>query len=68
MAVQSKRSKRFYATLFLYGDALTICTRHKTRCAAKRAARECEQRGGMDHKLWMIVEENLPHRKPKGGS
>jgi DNA-binding XRE family transcriptional regulator len=45
-----------YWTVFYYGGALTLCSRHRTPEAADRAATRCEKSGGTSHIL-LYVEE-----------
>jgi hypothetical protein len=33
-----------------------VCTRHKTFAAAERAARECERRGGAEHRIYRVEQ------------
>jgi len=53
--VRPKAIQEFW-TVFQYGDALTLCSRHRTPEAAERAAIRCERVGGSRHRL-LYVEE-----------
>jgi len=45
-----------YWTVFMYGGSLTMCTRHRSRAAAERAARLCEKAGGAKHRILHVSE------------
>lgn len=47
--------KPFYETRFRYGDAIALCSTHKSLAAAKRAARACEKRGGAKHEIVKVL-------------
>lgn len=49
-------------TLFYYGSAETICSKHRTLPAAERLAKACERRGGAKHRI-VRVTEIVPYEK-----
>jgi len=54
--MSNRKVTTFYMTTFMYGSTRTICSKHKTFYAAKRAARKCEKRGGAFHdEIWEVV-------------
>lgn len=56
-----KQIVRQFWTLFYYGEAETICSKHKSLSAAKYAARKCEKRGGERHRI-VEVREVVPYK------
>ena len=56
-----KRIVRQFWTLFYYGGAEVICSKHKSLRAAKYTARQCEKRGGARHRI-VEVREVQPYK------
>ena len=47
-------SKVEFWTVFNYGGNDTVCSKHKSLRAAKRAAKACEKRGGAKHRFLKV--------------
>lgn len=49
-----------YWTLYRYGEATVVCSKHRTPRAARHAADTCEYRGGAKHQIVGVYE--VPRR------
>jgi hypothetical protein len=55
--------KQFW-TMFRYGDALSICSKHTSERAARKAAKVCEKIGGKKHRI-ILAEDVTTQEKDK---
>lgn len=51
--------KRFWS-VFLYGDAVMLCSKHDSIPAALRAAKRCRKQGGAPHRVLMVKDVTPP--------
>lgn len=52
-----------YYTVFKYGVADTICSKHRKFGAAVQAALKCERMGGAKHEIWVVSKHGIAEQR-----
>jgi len=47
------KKQRFW-TIFFYGDAVMLCSKHDSIPAAVKAAKACQKKGGAPHRILAV--------------